>query len=170
MKSLNVQDYITLKEYVNDKFDNLEKSIDARFDGVLHTTSAALAAADKATAKAEQANDKRFDSVNEFRSTLSDQASKFIIRTEFELVVSRLEQDIKNLQLARVELMPRVETLGLFKVVEDKFKETSDELARLRESRSEGSGRGRGLEDGWKYLLGGAALAGTIFGIISFFR
>lgn len=96
---------VSLKEYINDKLDNLEKSIDVRFQSVSTTTDSALAAADKATLKAEIATEKRFESVNEFRSTLSDQAAKFIIRSEFELVVNRLEEDIKNLALAKAELV-----------------------------------------------------------------
>lgn len=96
---------ISLKEYVNDKFANLEKAIDVRFESVTQATKEALSSSNKAIDKSDIAMEKRFDSVNEFRSTLSDQAAKFIIRTEFELVVNRLEQDIKNLALARTELV-----------------------------------------------------------------
>jgi hypothetical protein len=46
----------------------------------------ALAAADKAISKSEQATEKRFESVNEFRKTLSDQAANFISRREFEVL------------------------------------------------------------------------------------
>ncbi|MEU7586569.1 hypothetical protein AB0A95_09745 [Micromonospora sp. NPDC049230] len=45
-----------------------------------------LAAADKAVTKAEIATEKRFESVNEFRQTLSDQTKTFIARVEFEVV------------------------------------------------------------------------------------
>ncbi len=44
----------------------------------------ALAAADKAVSKAEAATEKRFESVNEFRLTLSDQTKNFVSRVEFE--------------------------------------------------------------------------------------
>lgn len=168
--SLSSPEGVSLKEYINDKFDNLEKTIDERFNSVGQTTNAALAASDKAIAKSDTAMEKRLDSVNEFRATLSDQASKFIIRTEHDLVVSRLEQDIKNLQFARTELMPRMEALGLFKAVDKKFKEILLELNLLREYRSEVSGRGKGLDAGWGYVLGAAGLVGALFGIISFFR
>lgn len=99
-------DEVSLKEYINDKLTNLEKSVDARFKGVEATTKSALDAADRAVSKAEAATEKRFEGVNEFRATLSDQASKFIIRSEFDLVVDRLEQDIKNLVLTRGEMVP----------------------------------------------------------------
>jgi len=44
----------------------------------------ALAASDKAILKAEVAVEKRFESVNEFRQTLSDQTKSFISRVEFD--------------------------------------------------------------------------------------
>jgi two-component sensor histidine kinase len=43
-----------------------------------------LAASDKAISKAEAATEKRFESVNEFRLTLSDQTKSFISKVEFE--------------------------------------------------------------------------------------
>jgi hypothetical protein len=57
--------------------------------------AAALAAADRALTKAESASEKRFDSVNEFRAQLSDQAASFVPRVEFnralEAVTERME-------------------------------------------------------------------------------
>jgi hypothetical protein len=43
---------------------------------------AAMAAADRAVNKAEAATERRFESVNEFRSALSDQAATFMPRAE----------------------------------------------------------------------------------------
>jgi hypothetical protein len=43
-----------------------------------------LASSDKAISKAEVATEKRFESVNEFRQTLSDQTKSFISKVEFE--------------------------------------------------------------------------------------
>ena len=47
-------------------------------------TQIAMQAAEKAVSKAEAASDKRFDAVNEFRQTLSDQTATFITRKEVE--------------------------------------------------------------------------------------
>jgi len=168
--SLSSPEGISLKEYVNDKFDNLEKSIETQIASVTSATNAAIASADKAVAKAEQASEKRFEGINEFRAALQDSTSKNVARTEFDLVVSRLEKDIKNLQLARAELIPRTEALGLFKSMDEKFKEVSNELAKLREYRSESSGRGKGIDDGWKYLIGIVTLLGGLVGLFAFFR
>jgi hypothetical protein len=46
--------------------------------------AAALAAAKEAVSKAELASERRFEGVNEFRATLSDQAATFITRSEVE--------------------------------------------------------------------------------------
>jgi hypothetical protein len=87
---------ISLKEYINDKFDNLEKSIDSRFESITQTTNSALSAADKATLKAENAVEKRFESVNEFRATLSDQTRSFLTRSEFNAKWESIEKNRKD--------------------------------------------------------------------------
>ena len=67
-----------------------------RFDAQQGAIAAALLAAEKAVTKAETAAEKRFESVNEFRSTLSDQASQFVTRTEAEARFTALTEKIDN--------------------------------------------------------------------------
>jgi hypothetical protein len=55
-----------------------------RFEAQSSAIAAALLAAEKAVTKAETATERRFEGVNEFRQTLSDQAATFISRVEFE--------------------------------------------------------------------------------------
>jgi hypothetical protein len=71
-----------LDRLIDAKFVTLQTVIDA------HARNAvlALAAADKAVSKAELATEKRFESVNEFRATLSDQTRTFVSRIEFDAV------------------------------------------------------------------------------------
>jgi hypothetical protein len=69
----NTPDIITLREYVDVRFEAQQKAVEA-----------ALASADRAVVKAEAASDKRFDSVNEFRKTLSDETATFLTRLEYE--------------------------------------------------------------------------------------
>ena len=57
-------------------------AIETAFQAQKEAIAAALASADRAVAKSESANDKRFDGVNEFRSSLSDAASRMMPRTE----------------------------------------------------------------------------------------
>jgi hypothetical protein len=83
-----------------------------RFRAMDEKTSLALSASEKAVGKAEMATEKRFDSVNEFRAQLKDQAST---------------------------LMPREESTVKFAGVESKIDELKKEIVLLREFRS-GSG------------------------------
>jgi hypothetical protein len=66
-------DNISLREYVDIRFDAQEKAVQT-----------ALATADRASTKAENASDKRFEGVNEFRSALADNARLLMPRQESE--------------------------------------------------------------------------------------
>jgi hypothetical protein len=77
---------ITLREYVDVRFEAQQKAVES-----------ALAAADRAVQKAEVASDKRFDSVNEFRNTLSDQTRTLIPRTEAEQQFKDVGEKLANL-------------------------------------------------------------------------
>ena len=87
---------VSLREYVDDKLENLEKAIDARFESVTQTTNSALASADKANLKAENAIEKRFEGVNEFRAALSDQTHNFLTRKEFDAKWENVEKNRKD--------------------------------------------------------------------------
>jgi hypothetical protein len=74
-----------------------------RFDAQEGANRLALDAAEKAVLKAENAAERRFESVNEFRATLSDQAAQFVTRKEVEALfvavngtLGRLEQGASN--------------------------------------------------------------------------
>lgn len=66
------------------RFDAQTKAIDAALLAAEKAIGAALIAAEKAVTKAEVATEKRFEGVNEFRQTLSDQAGQFVGRAEFQ--------------------------------------------------------------------------------------
>jgi len=63
--------------------------------------NAAMAASDKAGAKAETAADKRFESVNEFRKQLGDQADTFATKSDMDIRMKALsdkfDYESKNL-------------------------------------------------------------------------
>jgi hypothetical protein len=94
--------------------DTLKAHIEALLAEKDKQIALALTSAEKAVTKAEAATERRFESVNEFRQTLSDQAGTFISRTEFNALKERMDRE---------------------------------------------SGHSGGLADGWKWLLGVAALA-----------
>lgn len=146
---------ITLKELINER----DRLYDARFKASETAVNAALAAQEKAVAaaflasekaivKAEDAQKDYNTRSNEFRGQLDDQAKM---------------------------LMPRSETVGLFKAMEDKlffvqqscdskleaqrmshekiFDSLSKDITALREYRSESSGKGSGYRDVWGVVI-----------------
>jgi Flp pilus assembly protein TadB len=64
------------------RFDSSQEALTAALTAAEKAVAAALAAAKEAVIKAENASEKRFESVNEFRGALTDQAGKMLTRTE----------------------------------------------------------------------------------------
>jgi len=64
---------------------------------------------ERAIAKAESASEKRFDSVNEFRGQLKDQAATFAPRAEMEIRFKTVEQRISVLENQRAQDTARTE-------------------------------------------------------------
>ncbi len=109
----NSPEGVSLKEYINDRLSNLEKSIDMRFNSVNLTTSSALTAVDKATTKAESAAEKRFDAVNEFRATLADQQRSLMPRAEVEILIKAVHEKIDNLNMITITRQSETRGHGL---------------------------------------------------------
>lgn len=76
----------TLKDYTDRRFKDNQKAVDA-----------ALVSQEKAIIKAETATEKRFESVNEFRKTLSDQTNTFMPRTEGENRITAVSDKVTEL-------------------------------------------------------------------------
>jgi len=98
------QDGVDLKTYFCDRIEALlslinekDKNYDQRFSNVTSATKSALEASDRAITKAELASEKRFDAVNEFRSTLADQQRTLMPRTECEIMFRNLGERIEKL-------------------------------------------------------------------------
>lgn len=94
---------ISLRQYVEALFREKDLRDQQRFDAqttatqaalaaVKEATQAALTAAKEAVVKAENASEKRFEGVNEFRATLSDQAATFISRAEYDALKERMDR------------------------------------------------------------------------------
>src|ERR1700677_2725619 len=102
--------YVHLSRIVEDLDKRQTIDMNGRFQllntallAVEKSAAAALAASAAATQKAENAMEKRFEGVNEFRGAMGDQASRFITRAEVDAglaasdketagVVSRLDR------------------------------------------------------------------------------
>jgi len=75
-----------------------EQRDDQRFAAQKEATNLALTAADRAVTKAETAAEKRFEAVNEFRSTLADQQRTLMPRAETELLIRGVLERINKLE------------------------------------------------------------------------
>jgi hypothetical protein len=74
---------IALKEYVDRRFDDQEKAVQAALVAADKGVSAALASAEKAVDKAESSSEKWRASANEWRGAMSDRERDFLTRREF---------------------------------------------------------------------------------------
>lgn len=115
------------------KFVTYRTLIDSQAEKV----ALALDAAEKAIAKAEASTEKRFDSVNEFRQQLNDQARTFMPRTEALQLSEQATQRIREL----AEVVPTLVTRLEVQATTDRWSERISEL-NDRLNRSEGQGQG----------------------------
>lgn len=89
---------------LTEQLSALDRLTDSKFithrtllDSQAEKVALALASADKAVSKAESATERRFEAVNEFRQTLSDQAALFATRKEVEQLVGSNAEKIASL-------------------------------------------------------------------------
>lgn len=82
----------TLREYLMALLAEADLRYQQRFDAQTKAVEAALLAAKEAVIKAELAMEKRFDGVNEFRETLSDQAAQFVTLAQFTELKERVDR------------------------------------------------------------------------------
>ena len=95
----------TLKMYMDQRWIDQEKAMEKAFVAQEKAVSAAFEASTIAITKSELASEKRFESVNEFRATLSDQAAAFLPRAEADRVTTSNAEKIQSLadRLNRIE-------------------------------------------------------------------
>jgi hypothetical protein len=87
----------TLHTHLAQILQERDQRYEQRFADLEKSLTVALAASEKAILKAETATEKRFEAVNEFRQTLSDQAAQFMTRAEAEAVNLRTTERIQEL-------------------------------------------------------------------------
>src|SRR5258705_13144795 len=85
---------VGLKEYLESQVDFLKEIVPLSAE-----------AADRAIQKNEQAAEKRFEGMNEFRQALSDQANTFLTRTEYSLNHKNLTDKVEVLNNRMSELI-----------------------------------------------------------------
>lgn len=106
--------FAAAEKAVDRRQDTLDREFHEHLDQVRHENALAFVNNDKAiksaldaqkeaVTKAEIANEKRFDSVNEFRGQLSDQAANFFPRREADVRFKSLEKELDDLRGTRRE-------------------------------------------------------------------
>jgi hypothetical protein len=123
--------------------DERDRRYEDRFRATDEKTGLALTSSKEAVAKAETATEKRFDSVNEFRKTLADQASGFMPRQEY---MSNHQSVIEKIE-----------------AIKEGF---TKEIASLRESRSQTEGRSSGFSASWAIAISLAFLGIAAVGLL----
>lgn len=83
----------SLKELVDARFIALERTVDLRF-----------AALEKAVEIAKTSMDTRLDAMNEFRSSMTDQANRYLTKTEHEAWKDKVMSDIQMLREFKVTI------------------------------------------------------------------
>lgn len=137
------------------RFEAQTRAIEAAITAQRAAIDAALVSADRATAKAEAANERRFESVNEFRQTLSDQAAHFITRTEVEAATARNTERIQELAVVVRGLATKAEVINAYERMESRLQQV-EKAATLRE------GKGSGLTAGWGYIATAVAIIASV--------
>ena len=87
----------TLKQYIDQRMIDQEKAMEKAFVAQEKAVASAFEASNTAIVKSEVASEKRFESVNEFRQTLSDQAAAFLPRAEADRVTTSNAEKIQGL-------------------------------------------------------------------------
>lgn len=88
---------VTLRDHLTMLLVATQDKNEVRFVAMEKATVAALAAAQRAVEKAEIAVEKRLEGMNEFRGTLSDQASMLMPRAEAENRLTTLSERVAAL-------------------------------------------------------------------------
>jgi DNA anti-recombination protein RmuC len=87
---------VSLREHLTELIRQTEKRSDERFEAMQKAVDAAFASSQRAIDKTNEALDKRFEGVNEFRQTLSDQAVTFVTKDSMSALTDKLQASIDN--------------------------------------------------------------------------
>lgn len=82
----------------------MEKLCEVRMADFHHMLDQRIQSVNEATRIAKDDMDRRLEGMNEFRATLQDQASRFVIRSEYNSAHERLVEDIRSLRESRAEI------------------------------------------------------------------
>ncbi len=132
-----------LDRLLQERYATQTKALDAAFVAAEKAVATALESQNVAVAKAEEAAERRFESVNEFRAQLSDQASTFLTRGEYTVahnaLVDKLDTEVKRTGDRFQEYERRNET-----IVKELESRLTAQISSLISSRDVGTGQSTG--------------------------
>jgi hypothetical protein len=134
------------KEYLATRLEALQRESALGLSSVKESIALALSAAKEAVNKAETANEKRFDGVNEFRATLADQQRLLIPRMEVDVIIKALEGKIATLNSAVADHNTRILSISVAS-----------------------ANKSEGLTQGWGWAVGVIGLVLTLLSIVGVF-
>jgi hypothetical protein len=92
-------EFTTQHEFFTTKVNDLRELMEQRFLMSKEAVTDSIQNAKEAVTKAEDATERRFASVNEFRSTLSDQAAQLMPRAEAQTRFETLQTNVARIEL-----------------------------------------------------------------------
>jgi hypothetical protein len=149
---------------VNTALAAQEKAVNAALAAQEKQTASSFMASEKAIVKAEDAQREYNVRSNEFRGQLDDQAKTLMPRPE-SLTMFRATED--KLASAKAELERTIESVRAS--FEKATGANADDIAGLRESRATGTGKDQGISTIWFALVGAVGLIVSILTIGGFF-
>ena len=160
----------TLNSYITAILDERDKRYHERFEAQQHelmaallaqkeSANAAISAAKDAVTKAETANDKRFDSVNEFRAALADQQTTLLTKMEYATAHETLVTQINALSGRIADSATRHEAEMAHKVLTDRLNDIAARIDRIE-------GVSTGVTKSWGYLVAILGIALSIAGVL----
>lgn len=87
----------SLLTYLKGMMNERDARYEQRFDALENLLKLSIATSERALSKAEAANDKRFEGVNEFRATLADQQSTLMPKGEYAVAHKALVDKIDTI-------------------------------------------------------------------------
>ena len=124
---------------------------------------AALASAELAVSKSEVASTKRFDSVNEFRAQLADQASTFLPRAEAEARLAGLIEKVDDLRRSRDAYEGRTSAVPN---ADTQIQRLADEVRALRDYREASQGQVQGKISTIAIIVTAIGVVSTVITIV----
>ena len=98
---MNENDQVSLRDYFDQRLEEMNCRFKQRFEEV-----------DSNVHKAEDQLNHRLEGMNEFRSSMKDQAATFMTRSEYDYAHRNLDEKIRAMELAKANFEGRAATIS----------------------------------------------------------